>query len=97
MPIAALDRSTPRKRFNAFAAAASTRVQQLREVLDHDDPVADEYHMRSIADNAMQQHGERLTLALEWMKEIGNGDDNRAPSKRRTPKACSKRHSPPIR
>jgi len=84
MPIAALDRSTPRKRFNALVAAAFTRVQQLREVMDRDDPVADEYHRRAAVESALQGHEERVIVALGWMKEIDGDSDGRASPKRRT-------------
>jgi transposase len=80
------DRSTPRKRLKVFAAAASARVQQLHEVLNRDDSVADEYHMRAIAHTAVQEQEERVTAALGWMKEIDGEDDGGAPSKRRTPR-----------
>src|SRR5262249_7881076 len=60
------DRSTPRKQLTVLATAAFTRVQQLRETLDRDDPVADEYHMWSIAKSAVQEQGERVTEALRW-------------------------------
>jgi transposase len=99
VPMAALknlglrDRSTPQERLKVFAAAASTRVQQLREVLDRDDPVADEYHMRTIANSAVQEQEERVTMALGWMKEIDGDDDSRAPSKPRT-RAPSKPRTP---
>ena len=99
MPMAALknlglrDRSTPQERLKVFAAAASTRVQQLREVLDRDDPVADEYHMRAIGKSAVQEQEERVTMALGWMKEIDGDDDSRAPSKPRT-RAPSKPRTP---
>jgi len=83
MPIAALDRSTPRERFNALAAAAYTRVQQLREMMDRDDPVADEYHRRAIVNSALQETEARVAVALGWMKEIEGDDDDRASSQRR--------------
>jgi len=90
MPIAAPDRSTPRERFDAFTAAASTRVEQLREVLNRDDPVADEYQIRAVVNNAIQEQEERVTAALDWMKGFGSDDDGRVPSKRGTSKRRDK-------
>jgi len=98
MPVAALknlgllERSTPQERLKVFAAAASTRVQQLRKELDRDDPVADERRTRAIAYSAVQGQQERVTVALGWMKEIDGDDDGSAPSESRTPRRRDKGH-----
>ena len=81
MPMAALGRSTPRRRFKVLVAAASIRVQHLREVLDRDDPVADEWHMRAIARSVLHEQEGRLTAALGWMKEIDGNDADPTPRK----------------
>jgi len=99
MPIAALkslgllERSTPQERLKVFAAAASTRVRQLREEMNRDDPVADEDQVRAIADSAVRDREERVTVALRWMKEIDGGDYGDVPTEPRKPKLIDKAHT----
>ena len=95
VPIATLDRSAPRKRLKVLAAAASARVQQLREVLDRDDPVGDEYHMWGIANSAVQEQEARVTAALGWMQEVGGEEKGRARSKQRAPRCVDNGHRRP--
>ena len=57
-----------RRRLKALAAAAASRVQELRTALDRDDPIADERHARAARGRAAQQEGVRVNAALAQMK-----------------------------
>ena len=59
-----------RRRLQALAAAAASRVQELRAVLDRDDPIADERHARAARGRTAQQEGARVNAALAQMKEL---------------------------
>jgi hypothetical protein len=54
----------------ALAAAAASRVQELRTALDRDDPIADERHARAACGHTAQQEGVRVNAALAQMKEF---------------------------
>ncbi|MCL2428973.1 MAG: hypothetical protein FWD12_07045, partial [Alphaproteobacteria bacterium] len=98
--LGSLKRSTPQRRLKVLVSATSDRVQQLREALDRDDPVADESYMWAIANGVVQEREKRVTAALGWMKEIADDDDGRAPSKRRAPARPNKglaEDAPPAR
>jgi transposase len=57
-----------RRRLKALAAAAASRVQELRTALDRDDPIADERHARAARGHTAQQEGVRVNAALAQMK-----------------------------
>ena len=57
-----------RRRLQALAAAAASRVQELRAALDRDDPIADERHARAARGHTAQQEGVRVNAALAQMK-----------------------------
>jgi len=57
-----------RRRLQALAAAAASRVQELRTALDRDDPIADERHARAARGHTAQQEGVRVNAALAQMK-----------------------------
>jgi hypothetical protein len=52
----------------ALAAAAASRVQELRTALDRDDPIADERHARAARGRTAQQEGVHVDAALAQMK-----------------------------
>jgi hypothetical protein len=62
--------SLGRRRLKALAAAAASRVQELRAALDRDDPIADERHARAARGRTAQQEGARVNAALAQMKEL---------------------------
>jgi transposase len=57
-----------RPRLKALAAAAASRVQELRTALDRDDPIADERNARAARGRTAQQEGLRVDAALAQMK-----------------------------
>ena len=57
-----------RRRLKALAAATASRVQELRAVLDRDDPIADERHARAARGRTAQQEGVHVDAALAQMK-----------------------------
>jgi len=59
-----------RRRLQALAVAAASRVQELRAALDRDDPIADERHARAARGRTAQQEGLRVDAALAQMKEL---------------------------
>ena len=59
--------SLARRRLQAVAAAA--RVQELRTVVDRDDPIADERYNRAVRGRIAQQQQVRVNAALAQMKE----------------------------
>jgi transposase len=59
-----------RPRLQALAAAAASRVQELRTALDRDDPIVDERHARAARGRTAQQEGVRVNAALAQMKKF---------------------------
>ena len=53
-----------RRRLKARAVAAAERLQELRAVLDRDDPIADEWHDRAARGRIAQWQGARVNAAL---------------------------------
>lgn len=69
------DRCTQDAGLKALAGAASAHVRQLRETLDRDDAVADEYQARAIAQSSVQDREARVRRALERMKAFDGEED----------------------
>jgi len=59
-----------RRRLKVLAVSAAARVEELRTVLDRDDPIADERHDRAARWSATQQSSARVDAALVLMKKL---------------------------